>query len=107
MKLSIGAIITLAQVVPAIVSNIQRAFGKEPGAVRKQAAKDAALDVVVAIEGVTGRDLLQNDKAQVLLDEMIELSVTQMKIGKRLLEIDEEIKALRVPQPAPAPAVEG
>jgi hypothetical protein len=105
MNISLGAIITLAQVIPAIVSNVQRAFGKEPGSVRKQAAKDAANDVVVAIEGVTGKDLVQNDRAQVLLDEMIELSVTQMKIGKRLMEIDEEIKALRVPQPAPV--VEG
>jgi hypothetical protein len=95
VKISLGAILSIAQVVPAIVSNIQRAFGKEPGSQKKAAAKKAANDIIIAVEGATGKDLVDNERVQTLLDEAIELGVTQMKIVRRLQEIDDEIRALR------------
>lgn len=100
MKLSLSAILTIAQVIPSIVSSVQRAFGKEPGSVRKQAAKDAAADIIVAVEGAAGKDLVQDTRVIDLIDEAIELGVQQMKIVNRLRDIDETIAALRAPKAA-------
>lgn len=95
MKISLGTILTIAQVIPSIVDSVQRIFGKGNGAQKKQAAKDAATDIIMAVEGVAGKDLVDDQRVQDLLDEAIELGVSQMKIVNRLREIDETIKALR------------
>lgn len=95
LKLNIGQILTIAQVIPGIVSNVQRAFGKEPGATRKAAAQEAARDVLVAVEGATGKDLLNDANFAALVDEAIEIGVTQMKLAKRMAEIDDIFKTLR------------
>ncbi|ODS54699.1 MAG: hypothetical protein ABS36_11070 [Acidobacteria bacterium SCN 69-37] len=100
MKISLGTILTIAQVIPGIVDSVQRIFGKGNGAQKKQAAKDAATDIIMAVEGVAGKDLVDDQRVQNLLDEAIELGVSQMKIVARLREIDEDIKALRAAKDA-------
>lgn len=92
MKLDIGQIISIATVVPQIVKGVQGAFGHESGPVRKQHAMDAANEALALVEGVAGKDLANDDAAQALLSEAIELGVTIMKAQERLRAIASALK---------------
>lgn len=94
LKLDIGTILTLTQVIPSIVKSVQRALGKEPGAVRKAAAMEAATSAVALVNGLANREAL-SPAVIALVDEAIEIGVQQKKLVERMQQIDELVRASR------------
>lgn len=94
-SINIGQIIQLATAIPSIVKNIQKVFGHGQNEEKKQAAIDAATEIVATTEGVTKRDVFNDAGVQALLNEGIELGVTIMKAEHRLLEIQHLVRAAK------------
>ncbi len=106
-KLNLGQIITLGQFVPGIVTGVQRIFGKESGAAKKAAAMQAGRDAIALIEGVSGKDLVNDEKALSLLSRMIEIGVQQRKLAEEMAQLDDQFRALREVDSSSAPDATG
>lgn len=92
-KLDVNDILDLAVFVPKIVKAVQRAFGKEPGSVRKAAAMEATEDFIVITNRLAGREALTAE-ARALVDEAIEIGVRQKKLYEEELALVERMKAI-------------
>jgi hypothetical protein len=99
-KLNILDAIKLMKYAPLvlhIVGAVQATMGDSPGPEKLAAAKHGLAAALALTEGLTEKDLVNDDAFMDLAGELIELGVTLMKLQPKVEQIAAHIRALKPP----------
>lgn len=97
-KFDLGTIFTVAEAVPRIVNAFKTLFGKNNGAAKMAAAKQATKDVVVVTNAIADRTILDSAAADALVQEIVQTAYEADKVVEasklRIAELEAKLKAL-------------
>lgn len=94
MKFNLGKLITFGVAVGKIVAGVQAAHPNTPGVDKHEIARDAAIELLPALEGLTGHEL--NDAAILAaLDDCIRAEKAVLTAKASLQAAIDSVKAKR------------
>jgi hypothetical protein len=95
MKISLGQILSAAQMIGGFVQKVQDAHPNAPGADKHAIVRDLALDALPVIEGITGKDL-NNPLILEAVDAVISAEKAALNAKNKLAAVVASVKASSV-----------
>lgn len=102
MKLDLGKILTIAALVQSAVSSAQDKLKGKKGAEKKAAVIEVVKDAVPFLEGVAGKDLVDDEKVNDTISSLVDAEALVLKLRAQLAELVADIKAKNAKPTDPA-----